>query len=93
MSAARSKNKKKKWAKGRSKEKKQNAVVYTQAVYDKVVKEIPRMKVITISNLSEKFQIGGALARRTITLLEKENLIKRVVRHSDMLVYTRVEDK
>ena len=88
MSAARSKQKKKKWAKGSVKDKKENVVVYDQGLYNKVAKEIARMKVITIAALSERYQISGSLARRTIQVFEEEGLIKRISRHSSFLLYT-----
>jgi small subunit ribosomal protein S25e len=89
MGSSRSKQKKKKWAKGRVKEKKNNATVFNKALWDKVVKEVPKTKKITIADLSEKYTINGALARKAIKVLEDEGKIKRVVRHSAFLLYTQ----
>lgn len=92
MSSGKSKLKKKKWAKGQLKDKKENLVVYTQGLYDKVCKEIPKSKVITISGLSERYAISGSLARKTIRALEADGLIKRVAKHSSFMLYTSVPE-
>jgi small subunit ribosomal protein S25e len=89
MGSSRSKQKKKKWAKGRVKEKKNNATVFNKALWDRVAKEVPKTKKITIADLSEKYTINGALARKAIKVLEDEGKIKRVVRHSAFLLYTQ----
>jgi small subunit ribosomal protein S25e len=91
MSSSRSKQKKKKWAKGRVKDKKNNAVVFTKALWDRVVKEVPRQKKITISDICDKFLINGALARKALKTLEEEGRIKRIVHHSSFLLYTKPE--
>ncbi len=49
------------------------------------------MKVITIATLSERFKIGGSLARIGLKDLIQRGLIKAVSASSKMPVYTRVE--
>merc|ERR1712196_605513 len=53
--------KKKKWSKGKTKEKVNNEVMYTQAAYDKMLVEVPKMKMITPSILSDRLRINGSL--------------------------------
>ena len=65
MAAAQaSKGKKKKWSKGKMREKAANQVLFDKETYDRFYKEVPKMKCITISSVTERFKIGGALARR-----------------------------
>merc|ERR1712194_14319 len=47
------KSKKKKWAKGKVKEKLANMVQFDKATYDKMMKEIPKAKLITPSVVPE----------------------------------------
>merc|ERR1711977_93554 len=84
-----SKGKKKKWSKGKTKEKVVNDVKYTQASFDKMLVEVPKMKMITPSILSDRLRINGSLARATITHLEAEGLIRPITKHSAQLIYTR----
>ena len=50
---------KKKWSKAKSKEKLQNATFFDKERYDKMVLEIPKMKLITIAAVSEKLKLAG----------------------------------
>ncbi|KAI9633022.1 putative 40S ribosomal protein S20 [Dioszegia hungarica] len=81
--------KKKKWSKGKVKDKAQNAVVLDKPTYERIIKEVPTYKVISQSTLIDRMKVNGSLARRAIAHLEKEGLIKRVVHHHGQLVYTR----
>merc|ERR1712048_566920 len=51
--SAGSKGKKKKWSKAKSKEKLQNAVLFEEELYNKVVADVPKQRVITPSKVSE----------------------------------------
>ncbi len=67
QSASKGKGKKKKWSKGKMREKRDNKVVYNKNLYEKTMKEIPKkMKVITVYALIEAYKINGSLARRTV---------------------------
>ncbi|ORY34894.1 ribosomal protein S25 [Naematelia encephala] len=85
--------KKKKWSKGKVKDKANNAVILDKPTYDRIIKEVPTYRVISQSTLIDRMKIGGALARRAIAHLEKEGLIKRVVHHRAQLIYTRATVK
>jgi len=80
---------KKKWSKGRVREKAQNMVLFDQPTYDRLLAEVPKMKLISPSVLVERFKVNGSLARAAIKDLVKKNLIKGVVVHSKQGVYTR----
>ncbi|RRT58121.1 hypothetical protein B296_00032096, partial [Ensete ventricosum] len=46
-----------KWSKGKQKEKVNNAVLFDQANYDKMLSEVPKYKQITPSVLSERLRV------------------------------------
>jgi len=76
-SAAKGKGKKKKWSKGKLREKRDNRVIFNKATYEKIMKEVPKkMKVITVYNLIENYKINGSLARKAIGLLLEKGEIQ-----------------
>merc|ERR1711869_27877 len=81
--------KKKKWSKGKVREKLNNLVTFDQATYDKMMKEAANFKLVTPSVLSERLKINGSLARRAIQELLNAGSIKCVDKHSNQLIYTR----
>merc|ERR1719343_24678 len=82
------KSKKKKWSK--VKEKLANLVMFDQATYDKMLKEIPKTKLITTAVVSERLKVNGSVARQAIRHLEEKGLIQPVgERSASMLIYTR----
>jgi len=87
--ASSSKGKKKKWSKGKMKDKAQNAVSCDKPTYDRVFKEVPTYKFISVSVLIDRMKINGSLARKAIRTLEKEGLIKPIVHARGQLIYTR----
>ena len=56
----------------------------------RLLKEVPKMKVITISKVSEALGITGSLAKLGIRHLEKEGLIQPVLKGNSMIVYTKL---
>ncbi len=87
--AAGGKKSKKKWSKGKVKDKAQHLVVLDQEKYDRIVKETPTYRFISVSVLVDRLKIGGSVARSAIKKLEEDGLIKRVSRSSSQLIYTR----
>lgn len=83
------KNKKKKWSKGKTKEKSNNAVFFDKATADKLVKEAATYKLITTSILVDRLKINGSLARQAMNHLESRGLIKKVCASASMPIYTR----
>merc|ERR1711879_582795 len=84
------KAKKKKWSKGKTRDKLNNLVLFDKATYDKLMKEVPTYKLITPSIVSERMEVRGSLARKALHELAQKGLIKQVVQHSAQLIYTRV---
>merc|ERR1712228_364422 len=91
QSSSKSKGKKKKWSKGKLREKRNHKVVYNgQNDLEKVLKEVPKkMKVITVYGLVEAYKINGSLARRTIRELLKRGSIKTVLKSAHLGIYTK----
>ena len=63
------KAKKKKWSKGKNKEKANNQVLFEQSTYDKLMAEVPKYKMITVSILTDRLRITCSLARKAIAIL------------------------
>merc|ERR1712160_198367 len=83
-------SKKKKWSKGKVKEKLANAVMFDKSTFDKMNKEIPKAKLITPAVVSERLKVNGSVARLAIRHLEEQGQIERVGDpHHAMLIYTR----
>merc|ERR1712159_209084 len=80
---------KKKWSKGKVREKLNNAVTFDQATYDKMMKEAANFKLVTPSVLSERLKINDSLARRAIQELLNAGTIRLVDKHSNQLIYAR----
>merc|ERR1712054_701608 len=68
------KAKKKKWSKGKVREKANNRVIFDKATWQKVLKEVPTHKV------------NGALARRAIREMLNRKLIRLVSAHGDQII-------
>merc|ERR1712209_319302 len=83
------KAKKKKWSKGKTRDKLNNLVLFDKATYDKLYKEVPTYKIITPAIVSERLKVRGSLARKALIELCNKGVIKQVVKHSRMAIYTR----
>ncbi|KAJ7477166.1 ribosomal protein S25 [Mycena galericulata] len=81
--------KKKKWSKGKVKDKAQHAVTLDKPTFDRIMKEVPTFRFISQSILIERLKINGSLARVAIRHLERDGQIKPIVHHSSQLIYTR----
>ncbi len=64
-------------------------MLYEKPAYDKLIQDVPKMKLITLATVVERLKVGGALARRSLRELEAKGLIKLVSGHSKQLIYTR----
>merc|ERR1712166_866462 len=83
------KAKKKKWSKGKTRDKLNNLVLFDKPTYEKLLKEVPTYKLITPSIVSERLKVRGSLARKALIELTQKGLIKQVVQHSAQTIYTR----
>ncbi|ODV84793.1 hypothetical protein CANARDRAFT_28931, partial [[Candida] arabinofermentans NRRL YB-2248] len=83
------KKSKKKWSKGKVKDKAQHLVVLDQEKYDRILKDVPTYRYVSVSVLVDRLKIGGSIARVAIRQLEQDGIIKPVLKHSKQYVYTR----
>ena len=84
-----SKGKKKKWSKGKNKDKVNNQVLFDKTTYEKLMAEVPKYKMITPSVLADRLRINGSLARAAINHLVEEGEIKAIARSHSQYIYTR----
>merc|ERR1712170_102949 len=84
------KAKKKKWSKGKTRDKLNNLVLFDKPTYDKLLKEVPTYKLITPSIVSERLKVGGSLARKALNELLAKGVIKQVTQPHAPQIYTRV---
>mmetsp|Transcript_12956 Transcript_12956/g.23048 ORF Transcript_12956/g.23048 Transcript_12956/m.23048 type:complete len:108 (-) Transcript_12956:131-454(-) len=84
-----SKGKKKKWSKGKTKEKVQNTVLFDKSAFEKIKTDVLKYKVVSPSILSDRLRINGSLARAFIKMLADDQVIEPVIHHAKQLVYTR----
>merc|ERR1712000_60421 len=89
QAGSRANAKKKKWSKGKTREKLNNAVLFDANIVKKLEGEVPKYKVITPSVVSDRLKISVALAGRGLKYLCKKKLIKMVSSSSKFHVYTR----
>ena len=83
------KGKKKKWSKGKSRDKVDNKVLFSKEQYERLHAEVPKMKLITVSAVVEKLKINGGLARRALRDLAEEGKIRPVLLSRSQQIYTR----
>ncbi|KAI5801111.1 putative 40S ribosomal protein S20 [Geopyxis carbonaria] len=83
------KKQKKKWSKGKVKDKAQHAVVMDKTIQDRLNKDVLTYRLITTAVLVDRLKINGSLARKALADLEEKGVIKKIVGHSKLSIYTR----
>ena len=83
------KGKKKKWSKGKARDKVDNKVLFSKEQFDRLHEEVPKMKLITVSAVVEKLKVNGGLARRALRDLAEEGKIRPVSLSRAQQIYTR----
>merc|ERR1712113_237759 len=81
---------KKKWSKGKVRDKLNNLVLFDKATYDKFLKEVPQYELITPSVVSERLKIRASLARHALQQMHRDGAIKMVAHHNSQQIYTRM---
>lgn len=84
------KAKKKKWSKGKTRDKLNNAPLFDKSTYAKLYDEVPKYKLITPSIVSERLKVRGSLARFGLEELQEKGLIKLIDKHGSQVIYTRM---
>ncbi|KAK3112418.1 40S ribosomal protein S25 [Teratosphaeriaceae sp. CCFEE 6253] len=87
--AAAGKKQKKKWSKGKVKDKAQHAVILDKNTNEKLQKDVQSYRLITVAVLVDRLKINGSLARKALNDLEERGVIKKVVAHSSGNIYSQ----
>ncbi len=82
------KKQKKKWSKGKVKDKAQHSVLLDKTTSEKLYKDVQSYRLVTIAVLVDRMKINGSLARQCIADLEEKGMIKPIVTHSKMKIYS-----
>lgn len=61
--------------------------MFDKKTYNSLLKEVPKMKLITLSRVSEQLGVTVSVAKVGLRHLKEKNVIKPVVLHNKMLVY------
>eukprot|EP00008_Paramoeba_atlantica_P007798 CAMPEP_0201489672 /NCGR_PEP_ID=MMETSP0151_2-20130828/23274_1 /ASSEMBLY_ACC=CAM_ASM_000257 /TAXON_ID=200890 /ORGANISM="Paramoeba atlantica, Strain 621/1 / CCAP 1560/9" /LENGTH=72 /DNA_ID=CAMNT_0047875347 /DNA_START=181 /DNA_END=399 /DNA_ORIENTATION=- len=67
--------------------------MWDTAAMDKLVAEVPKWKVITVSVISDRLKVAGSLAREALRYLEAQGLIRAVNAGKSCKIYTRLVRK
>ena len=85
---------KKKWSKGKVKEKLNNAVLLDPKQFKEVEKELPRMKLITLSTVVDRFKVVASVARQLIRYFHEQGKIKPLdFQHQQLPLFTSIPQK
>jgi small subunit ribosomal protein S25e len=87
--AAGGKKQKKKWSKGKVKDKAQHAVLLDKALSEKIDKDVQSYRLVTVAVLVDRLKINGSLARKVLKDLEDRGTIRRVVSSHAGNIWTR----
>lgn len=66
-----------------------NLCLFDKTTYDKLYKEVPNYKLITPAVVSERLKIRASLARRALRELLAKGVVKEVMKHHTLAIYTR----
>merc|ERR1712071_594654 len=83
------KGKKKKWSKGKVRDKLVNLSLFDKPTFDKFNKEVPGYKIVTASIASERMKVQASLAKSALRRLAAEGILEEIVKHSGQVVYRK----
>lgn len=92
--AASRKGLKKKWSKGKVTEKSNLDVFVDPKKFKDMEKDVPKMKLITLATLSDRFKVTLSVARKVIRYFAEQNKITALdFQHQQCPLYTGNEKK
>ena len=77
----------KKWTKRDSREKVNNKIFVDISNYEKILKEIMRIKIITPSSLVERFHMTCSASKYILKLLHEQNIILAKMDNAKQKIY------
>ena len=63
-------------------------MILDKATSDKLYKDVQSYRLITVAVLVDRMKINGSVARKALADLEEKGLIKKVVGHSKLSIYS-----
>merc|ERR1711904_442578 len=82
-----SKGKRKKWSKGRTKDKVPKLCLFERDLYKKFIADVPKYNMISVAVLADRFKINGSLARAAINEMFRKNLIVKIFSHGKLCLF------
>jgi small subunit ribosomal protein S25e len=70
------------------KDKAQHAVTMDKNIQERLNKDVLTYRLITTAVLVDRLKINGSLARRALADLEAQGVIKKVIGHSKLNIYS-----
>lgn len=70
------------------KDKAQHAVIMDKTIQDRLNKDVLTYRLITTAVLVDRLKINGSLARKALADLESQGVIRKVVGHSKLTIYS-----
>lgn len=70
------------------KDKANHAVVLDKTTSERLYKDVQSYRLITVATLVDRLKVNGSLARQALEELEEKGLIKKVVGHSKLNIYS-----
>lgn len=88
------KGQKKKWSKGKVKDKLNNAVLIEEKALKEMEREVPKMKLISTFIVSERFKVTLGVAKQVLRLLAEQKKINALdFNHHQCMLYTGLDFK
>lgn len=82
---------KKKWSKNKVKEKVENQNYIDIKLYERILKEISKDKLITPNMITTRFRISCSLAKKLLVELSKKKFIKMIKFSSKESLFTKLD--
>lgn len=82
---------KKKWSKNKVKERVENQNYIDIKLYERIIKEISKDKLITPNMLTTRFRISCSLAKKLLVELSKKKFIKMIKFSSKESLFTKLD--
>ena len=70
------------------KDKANHAVVLDKQTAERLYKDVQSYRLITVATLVDRLKINGSIARQALHELEEKGLIKKVLGHHNMDIYS-----
>jgi len=70
------------------KDKSNHAVILEKATAERLNKEVTSYRLITVATLVDRMKINGSVARAALKDLEEKGVIRKVVSHARLAVYS-----